>query len=272
MRDRQISPLAKIGSNNRFGYGVIIGDGVTIGDDNIVNDYTVIAGKTEVGSGNYIGDHVSIGRPPTNSNFKYELQEHPDGEKQFGTVRIGDRNAIREFTNIGSPTQELTEIRNDCYIMPHCHVAHDTLMEDGVILSNHCSPGGHTRLLRGANLGKGVQTHQRVVIGQYAMLGIGAVVVRSVLPAVTAVGNPARFLGVNRVGLERNGFSQAEIDAFDQFLRPDGKKFDGHGLHPTIESVLLHFTSMLNEARDTRTIPDMDLSSLPAVSASISGC
>jgi UDP-N-acetylglucosamine acyltransferase len=103
--------------------------------------------------------------------------------------------------------------------MPHCHIAHDTVLEDRVILSNHCSPGGNSHILEGANLGKGVQTHQRVVIGQYAMLGVGAIVVRNILPAATVIENPARFLGTNKVGLERNGFSSEDIESLNTVLK-----------------------------------------------------
>ena len=233
---------------------------MTVGDDNVVGDYSVITGRVTIGSGNHLGSHLSIGAIPTNSRLKYEFQDIEPNEA-FGQVRIGDRNVIREFTNVGLPTTEFTTIQDDCYLMPHCHIAHDTWLEDKVILSNHCSPGGHTRILEGANLGKGVQTHPRTVIGQYAMLGVSAVVIRNVLPAVTAVGNPARYLGVNRIGLERNGFSPEDIEGFERLLgASQGTQLDKSDLTPAALKVVDHFLEAIASSRDTRTLPDLEIS------------
>lgn len=253
-----ISQKAKIGSGNQIGHGVIIGDDVTIGDGNKIGAYSVITGDVTIGSGNHLGSHLSIGEIPTNSRLKYEFND-PEVDKPFGRIRIGDSNVIREFTNVGLPTTEFTTIQNDCYIMPHCHIPHDVLLEDKVILANHCSPGGHTRILRGANLGKGVQTHPRIVIGQYAMLGVGSVVVRNVLPAVTAAGNPARLLGINRIGLGRNGFSDEEIEGFIRLLSTAEDSPAKLKESPThVRAEIERFFQMLEGSRDTRTLPEID--------------
>lgn len=260
MSDQHISSNSEIGRNNQFGHGVVIRDDVRIGDDNVFGDYVSISGNTRIGSGNHIGDHVSIGRIPTNSRIKYEFQQAATPDERFGEIVIGDRNVIREFTNVGLPTLALTAIQNDCYIMPHCHIAHDVLLEDRVILANHCSPGGHTRILKGASLGKNVHIHPRTIVGQYAMLGIGSVVIRNVLPAVTAVGNPAQLIGVNSVGLERNGFSSDDIHAFTALLTSSNDTFiDSDVITPRVRDVMDHFLDLLPSARDRRTLPGIDL-------------
>lgn len=258
MTSSSISPSAHIGKGNVFGRGVIVGDEVRIGDNNVFGDYAVITGRTEIGDGNYIGDHISIGRLPTNSNHRYEFLNPVEAAERFGKVVIGDRNVVREFTNVGLPTGDTTSIASDCYIMPHCHIPHDVQIEDRVTLSNHSSPGGHVRILRGANIGKGAQIHQRSVIGQYAMIGMGAVVIRNVLPAVTIAGNPARMIGVNKVGLERNGFAENDIESLATLLTGDSDvDFSNYDLTPALREIADHFLEALSSARDKRTVPPM---------------
>jgi len=59
-------------------------------------------------------------------------------------------------------------------------------------------------------------THQKTTIGAYAMIGMGSVVVRDVPVGVKVVGNPARMIGMNEVGLERSGVTSEELLAEDE--------------------------------------------------------
>jgi UDP-N-acetylglucosamine acyltransferase len=253
-----ISPEAVVGENNTFGDGVKIGPGAVIGDNNIFQDGVIIAGRAEIANGNYFGHHVLIGALPENSRHKFEFQEPDPVEQAAHKVVIGNRNVIREFTSVNLPTEAETRINNDVYVMQHCAVAHDVLLEDNVILSNHCSPGGHAKVLKGANLGKGVQTHQRTVIGQYAMLGVGAVIVRNVLPGVTSVGNPAKMLSTNTFGLERAGFDADEVQQVVKLLTAEtGTVIDQSILSDRVLAMYQHFYDVVLEARDNRTIPQV---------------
>lgn len=260
MVNQRISPMAEIGENNVFGHDVIIGPDVVIGDNNVIEDNTRITGKSIIGSGNYIGAYNAIGVIPTDMGKGYELERPLNPSRITGRVEIGDNNVIREFTNVDLPTLDVTSIGNNCYIAQHCAIAHDVLLEDGVILTNHCSPGGHAKVLAGANLGKGVQTHQRTVIGQCAMIGVGAVIIRHVLPGVTSAGNPGRFLGVNKIGLERHGFDQSDIEQFTEILtsEPDAGPIERQ-LNPKVDSTFSHFQDVLSKGRDTRTLPAVTL-------------
>lgn len=139
----------------------MIGEHVTIGDNNVIGDYAVIRGGVTKDDDNFLGNHVDIGAIPTNSQIKYEFNQPVETSRVSGRVVIGNGNVIREFTNIGLPTKQSTTIKNECYIMPHCHIAHDTLIEDKAILSNHSSPGRYSQILEGANLGKGVHKRTR---------------------------------------------------------------------------------------------------------------
>jgi UDP-N-acetylglucosamine acyltransferase len=255
----RIHPSAAIGAGNEFGNGVTIGPDVVIGEGNRFADGVVVVRSARIGSNNYFGHGVVIGVDPTNSQTRPELNRAPPN----GLVTIGSGTVIREFTVVDLPTGAATSIGNDCYIMQHNEIAHDVVIEDGAILSNHCSPGGSAVIMAGANLGKGVQVHQRNVIGQYAMIGVGTVVVRNVLPAATVAGNPARFLGINSIGLERSGFSETDIASLDAVLSGGGDAGETPSDFSTaVRSVLSDFRSMVELARDDRTVPSVDIRQL----------
>jgi UDP-N-acetylglucosamine acyltransferase len=183
----------------------VIGPEVKIGTGNTVGPYAVILGNTEIGNDNWVGPHVVIGTPG-----EMRGGDHPvlwDGSGNDATVRIGDRNIIREFTTVQSGAIVGTKIGDDCYIMTKSHIPHDGVLGNGVTISCSVMIGGHSTVLDGANVGLGAVVHQRLVIGERAMVGMGSVVTKNIPPYATAFGNPAVVRNANKVGMERAGFS-----------------------------------------------------------------
>jgi acyl-[acyl carrier protein]--UDP-N-acetylglucosamine O-acyltransferase len=82
--------------------------------------------------------------------------------------------------------------------------------------------------MEGVIMGLKSMTHQFTTIGAYAMIGMGAVVVKDVPPGAKVVGNPARFIGWNTIGFERNNVSKENLDqlkiAWQKFRREGRKK------------------------------------------------
>jgi UDP-N-acetylglucosamine acyltransferase len=195
----------------------IIDTSVQLGANNVIGPYTVITGSVAIGDNNWIGPHVVIGTPaqvrgdkhlnPWNENYGYVV------------VSIGSGNVIREFSTIQSGTDSVTTLGDDCYLMTQCHVPHDALIADRVTFSNSVQLGGHSIIQTGVNVGLGTVIHQRSLIGAGAMIGMGSVVIRPVLPFSMAFGSPARVNGANRVGMQRTGFAQSIINDVDSALR-----------------------------------------------------
>ena len=52
--------------------------------------------------------------------------------------------------------------------------------------------------------------HQFVKIGQQSLIGGGFSAKQDVPPFIIGAGIPLRFVGINKIGLERRGFSQEE--------------------------------------------------------------
>lgn len=201
---------------NRIHPTVILGTGVEIGDENVIGPYTVIAGPARIGNGNWIGPHVTIGTPP-----EYRGKPHPagwDGEQAGAGVVIGDRNIVREFSAVTQGTADPTTVGDDCYLLARCQVGHDSVLHNGITMANAVQLGGHTHVWSWANLGIGAVVHQRTHIGPGAMVGMGSVVVKDVVPFSVTKGSPARVTGVNRVGLSRLGCAEPIVDEYAAYL------------------------------------------------------
>lgn len=180
-----------------------------IGTGNYIGPYSLIGPGVVVGHNNRIEGHCSIGMPA----------EHKDYFKSIGSVQIGDNNTIREFTTINSSTNvRTTKMGNRCVMLRGSHLSHDSQLADDVTLSCNVLVGGETIIMRGANLGLGSIVHQRQVIGAYAMLGMGTIVTKKnrIFPGIIYVGNPARTLKDNDIGLLRARVTLEMLEKFDE--------------------------------------------------------
>lgn len=73
-------------------------------------------------------------------------------------------------------------------------IGHDAHVGEDCTLVAHSVICGHVTLEPNVYVGAGALIRQRLRIGEGAMIGMGAVVVRDVPPNCVVVGNPARFL------------------------------------------------------------------------------
>jgi len=195
---------ARIGENVEIGPYAIIGEHVSIGSGTRVGAHTVIEGWTEIGRDNRIYQFASIGADPQDLKF--------GGEESH--LKIGDRNMIREFVTLHRGTAEgggVTVIGSDCLLMAYCHVAHDCILGDRVILANAATLAGHVRIDDFAILGGLCAIHQFTRVGCHVMISGGAMVVQDIPPYTIAQGDRAKTVGINQVGLKRRNFSDEAI-------------------------------------------------------------
>ena len=152
-----------------------------------------------MGSNCTIYHNCSIGEAP--QDLKYA------GEKT--TAIIGNNVIIRESVTInrGTIAYGKTEIGNNVLLMACAHVAHDCIIGNHTIMANLATLGGHVELGEYVNLGGGVLVHQFGKIGSHSFVGGGFRVVQDVPPFIIAAGEPLRFGGINKIGLQRRGFS-----------------------------------------------------------------
>ena len=127
---------------------------------------------------------------------------------------IGDRNVFREYTTAHLATADgnNTVIGNDNNILAYSHIAHDCIVGSGIVMSSHAALGGHVVLEDHVVIGWGSGAHQFCRIGAYAMLSASSKLVKDLPPFFMADGSPAEVCAINKINMQRNGFSVEEID------------------------------------------------------------
>ena len=84
------------------------------------------------------------------------------------------------------------EIGNHVIINLDCTVGHDAVLNDFVTLYPSVNVSGMTNIGHAVELGTGMQIIQGKTVGEYSIVGAGAVVVRDIPAKCTAVGSPAK--------------------------------------------------------------------------------
>jgi UDP-N-acetylglucosamine acyltransferase len=127
---------------------------------------------------------------------------------------IGDENQIREFTTLHIGTAGgggITRVGHRNLFMASSHVAHDCVVGNGCILANSAALGGHVVVEDHVIFSGLTAVHQFTRIGKHSFVAGGSMVVMDVPPYCMAQGDRAELVGVNTVGLERHGFTEAQI-------------------------------------------------------------
>lgn len=200
-----ISPGVKIEDSTNIGAYCIIKDGVKIGKNNRIASHVVIEGNTQIGDNNKIFQFASIGSPPQDLKYKGEDTK----------LIIGNNNIIREYVTMNPGTvtgNGVTTVGDSNLFMMHVHIAHDCVIRNHTILANNATLAGHIEIQDYVILGGLCAIHQFVKIGESALIAGGSMVVQDIPPYLVASGDRAKIYGINRIGLERRGFSKEEIE------------------------------------------------------------
>lgn len=206
-----VHPGAVIGNN------VSIGDFSTIHDDVEIGDNTVIHGNVTIFPGARIGSNVTIFPGAVISAIPQDLKFK--GEKTF--ARVGNGTTLRECTTVnrGTAAKGETVVGENCLIMAYSHIAHDCRIGNKVIISNATQLAGEVQIDDCAVIGGGSLVHQFCHLGKYIMLQGGALVNKDIPPFVKAAREPISYVGLNTIGLHRNGFSQDDIQKIAEVYR-----------------------------------------------------
>ena len=195
-----VDPTARIAAGVEIGPWTIIGANVEIGEGTVIGPHVVIKGPCKIGRYNQIYQFVSLGEAPQHSGYKGEPTQ----------LMIGDHNIIREYVSMNRATvsgSAKTIVGNHNFFMSYTHVAHDCVVGNHVIFANNSQIAGHVTIDDYVTLGAYTGIHQFVHIGAYCFLGRAAKIVQDCLPFMMVYGNPGVPAGLNKVGLQRAGFS-----------------------------------------------------------------
>jgi len=199
-----VDAKAKISDNVEIGPYSIIGPEVEIETGSVLHSHVNIVGNTKIGRNNQIYPFSSIGTPPQDLKYK--------GEKN--SLIIGDNNKFREYVNINPGTEQgggLTRIGHNNLFMVYCHVAHDCIISNNIVLANNVQVGGHVTIQNNAIIGGSCAIHQFSRIGESAMIGGMTGVLSDVIPFGLSMGNRNNLTGLNLIGLRRAKVSNENI-------------------------------------------------------------
>lgn len=212
-----IHPTALISADAQIGDGARIGAWAIVGEQCIVGDGCVLAARATLERNVTLAPNVRIGIGSVIGGDPQDLKF--GGEETF--VEIGEGTVVREYATINRGTAEShrTTVGRNCLIMSYVHLAHDCHVGDNVIISNGSQFAGHVTVEHHANISGLCVVHQFAKIGQYSFIGGGSRVPQSVPPFVMAVGSPMKLYGLNKVGLERNGFAKETVQELKRAYR-----------------------------------------------------
>ena len=206
-----IHPEAKLHPTVTVGPFTCIHADVEIGEGTIIDSNVTICDGVRIGKNCHIHAGAVVGGDPQDLKYK--------GEKTYAI--IGDNTTIREFVTIhrGTASKGKTVVGNHCLIMAYCHVAHDCLLHDHIIMSNATQLAGEVVVEDWAIIGGGSLVHQFSHIGAHAMIQGGSKVNKDVPPYIIAAREPISYCGINSVGLNRRAFTQEQITAIQNTYR-----------------------------------------------------
>lgn len=199
-----VDPAAEIGRDVTIGPFCIVEQGAVIGDGCQLAARVVIKGRTTLGKHNEVGEGSVLG-----GKAQHVVESQPGG-----MLVIGDHNRLRENVTIhrGHADDARTVVGDHNYLMVNAHIGHDCRVGNHTIIVNNVMVGGHVHIHDRAYLSGGVAVHQFCRVGQYAMVGGLGRVVQDVPPYVmVSGGGETEIVGLNRVGLKRNGFTTQDL-------------------------------------------------------------
>jgi len=210
-------PLAYVHPDAKIAPNVVIEPFVTIDKNVIIGEGTRIASNVTILEGTRIGKNCVIfpgavlGAVPQDLKFA--------GEET--TVEIGDNTTIREYVTInrGTAAKGKTVVGSNCLVMAYCHIAHDCVVGDNVIMSNSTQLAGEVVVDDWAIIGGGTLVHQFSHIGSHTMIQGGSKINKDVPPFIKAAREPIAYCGINSIGLRRRNYSNEQIRDIQEIYR-----------------------------------------------------
>jgi UDP-N-acetylglucosamine acyltransferase len=200
-----VDPRATVPASCKIGPYCVIAADVELGENCRLVSHVAIGGPTKIGADNAFFPFCAIGMDPQDVTYQGERTR----------LEIGDHNEIRECVTISRGTLKgggVTKVGSHTLIMAYTHIGHDSVIGDHCMLVNGATLAGHVTVEEWAVVGALCPVHQFVRIGAHAYIGGGTTITQDVLPfSMTSVARDTHAYGINKVGLERRGFSKERI-------------------------------------------------------------
>ncbi len=206
-----VDPEAVIGKDVTIDAFAVVEKNVVIGDGTHIYNHAIIHSGARIGKNCKVFPGAVIAGIPQDLKFQ--------GEDTI--AEIGDNTTVRECVTInrGTAAKGKTIVGSNCLLMACCHVAHDCLLKDNVIIGNAVLLAGEVEIDEWAIVSGGALVHQFSHIGMHAMVQGGARLGKDIPPYVTVGREPLSYAGINIVGLRRRGFTSEQIGNISEMYR-----------------------------------------------------
>jgi UDP-3-O-[3-hydroxymyristoyl] glucosamine N-acyltransferase len=187
-----IHPSVKLGKTVFIGENVVIEQNCQLGENVVIGHNTVLHANTVVKNGVQIGCNCVVG----SVGFGYEKDEK--GAYIFiphiGNVVLEEGVEIGNCTVIDRAVMGSTILRNNVKVDNLVHIAHGVVIGENSLIIANAMVGGSTKIGKNVWVAPSSTLINKIEIGDNAVIGLGAVVVKSVQNDAIVVGNPARPL------------------------------------------------------------------------------
>lgn len=163
-----------------------------------INGYKVLGKTADVGKYPDAYYVCAVGASKVREKIVDNMKK-VNADIKFGTVidpsvEMSDLVSIGEGTIICAHTIITVNISigNHVIINLDCTVGHDAIIQDFVTMYPSVNVSGITNIGHAVELGTGMQIIQGKIIGDYTIIGAGAVVTKNIPSKCTAVGSPAK--------------------------------------------------------------------------------
>ena len=208
-----VAPGAQVPASCIIGPYSTIGPEVVLGEECRLISHVVLDGRTTIGARNTFYPFCSVGVAPQDLKYRGENTE---------TI-LGDGNTIRECVTISRGTDKgggVTRVGSHCLIMAYAHIGHDSRVGSHCILANAATLAGHVVIEDHVTVGAFSPIHQFCTVGAHAYIGGGTIVTQDVLPfSLTSSRRENKAFGINKIGLERKGFSPERLGRLQKAFR-----------------------------------------------------
>ena len=177
----------KVGRNVEIGPYAVIEDGVEIGDDSIIEAYAHIKRGARIGKNCTICSFTTISGDPQDLHFDKSIETF---------VEIGDGTTVR--------------VGKNCLLMANSHIGHDCIVGDRCILAPFCALGGIVQMGDDVFVSGGVMLHQKIRVGDGAILSGVSAFSEDVPPYVNAHKRNT-VAGINLIGMRRRNVPAESI-------------------------------------------------------------
>ena len=228
MNNSVIDPSAKIDQSTTIGPFCVIGPNVEIGPNCILHSHVVIKGPTRIREGNIFYQFSTIGEDTPDKKYSGEAT----------TLEIGKNNIFREGVTVHRGTvqdKSKTVIGDGNLFMAYSHIAHDCVVGNANVFANTAGLAGHVTVGNNVVLGAVTLVHQFCSLGDYSFTGLNTLITMDVPAFVKVAANPARPIGLNTVGMQRNNFDNDSVNLVKKAYRIIYRK--GYSLEDAVKKL-----------------------------------